>query len=455
MSAEPRTWAKAYRPLRPASLAVQLVLLVGAEHALYVSYDVHDARFHWATHFLVGLAFAALVLLARLLLTGAPGPRLLLTTVLGFHLFAMLPDLLFRGGVPHSRWMDVFLGHVAAHDLPGGDGSWLVIALVCLGLYAAALAAWLRARGAEAAAGMPPGVGLTGMAVLRAQHDPRKGGLAHEEIGATDGQPVVLLHGLGASSAFWRPVARELAGRARALVPDLLGSGSSLRLGTHFHLDDQAAAVVRLVERHGGGRVVLAAHSYGAAVAVAVARERPDLVRRLVLVAPAAFADADQARQQISGRSWLARRTLDGSPVADLACGTMCVLRRPLTALAPRAAARISPDIPADVARDSVSHVWPAYRDGLTSLLQDNPLPAWLADPPLPTRVVLAEDDSTVLAPGLEALLGPGVEVVRQPGTHGLPLERPAEVAQAILRDEEHRAPAPGGGAATPDASMS
>lgn len=441
MSVEPGAWAKAYRSLRPVSLAVQLVLLVAAELVLYVSYDVHDARFHWATHFLVGLAFASLVLLARLLLTGVPGPRLLLTTVLGFHLFAMLPDLLFRGGVPHDRWMDVFLGHVAAHDLPGGDGTWLVIALVCLGLYAAALSAWIRARGTEAAAGMPPGVGLTGMAVLRPQHDPRAADLAHDEIGATDGPTVVLLHGLGASSAFWRPVARELAGPARTLVPDLLGFGASLRLGTHFHLDDQAAAVIRLVERHGGGPVVLAAHSYGAAIAVTVARDRPDLVRRLVLVAPAAFADAGEARRRIGGRSWIARKTMDGSPVADLACGAMCLLRRPLTALAPRAAARLSPDIPPDVARDSVTYVWPAYRDGLRSLLQDSPLPAWLADPPLPTTVVLGEDDSTVLAAGLTPLLGPDVELLRLPGTHGLPLEQSAEVARAILPARNDRAP--------------
>ena len=76
-----------------------------------------------------------------------------------------------------------------------------------------------------------------------------------------------------------------------------------------------------------------------------------------------------------------------------------------------------------------------AYRDALTSLLDDSPLPAWLADPPLPTTVVIAEDDQTVLADGLSALLGPAVDVVRMPGTHGLPLERPAEVARVILLD--------------------
>jgi len=104
-------------------------------------------------------------------------------------------------------------------------------------------------------------------------------------------------------------------------------------------------------------------------------------------------------------------------------------------------AARVSPDIPSDVARDAVRYVWSAYRDALTSLLQDSPLPAWLAGPPLPTTVVIAEDDQTVPADGLSALLGPSVQVVRLPGTHGLPLERPAEVARAILRHGNTPAP--------------
>jgi len=108
----------------------------------------------------------------------------------------MAPDLLFRGGVPHHRWMDVFLGHVAAHYLPGGDVSWLLIALICAGAYVATLTAWLRARRTEALAGMPPGVGVTGAAVLRPQRDPRRHQLAHEHAGSGN-DPVVLLHGLG------------------------------------------------------------------------------------------------------------------------------------------------------------------------------------------------------------------------------------------------------------------
>ncbi len=111
----------------------------------------------------------------------------------------------------------------------------------------------------------------------------------------------------------------------------------------------------------------------------------------------------------------------------------MCLLRRPLTALAPKVAARVSPDVTPDVARDAVRYVWPAYRDALTSLLESSPLPAWLAEPPVPTIVVIAEDDQTVLPGELGPLLARAVEVVRVPGSHTVPLERPAEIADAIL----------------------
>lgn len=123
---------------------------------------------------------------------------------------------------------------------------------------------------------------------------------------------------------------------------------------------------------------------------------------------------------------------MSGSPAADVLCGAMCLLRRPLTALAPRAARRVSPDVPAQVARAAVSHVWPAYRDALTSLLDANPLNGWLIAPTLPTTLVLAERDDTVPAADLVRLLGPAVSTVRLDGTHLLPIERPEQVAGVI-----------------------
>lgn len=433
MTAPEAEWARAYRPLRPRSLAIQLAVLIIAEIGLFTTYGVHDARFHWATHFLVALTVTSILFVVGLALTGAPGPRFILLTLLGLHLFAMTPDILFRLGVPHYRWMDVFLGHISTHYIPGGDASWLVIALVATSGYVAVLALWLRARRVEAIAGMPPGVGLTGSAVIRPQRDPRMTLLHADHQGGERRPIVVLIHGLGAASAFWRPVAGRLADHGlRVLSPDLLGFGSSIRLGTHFHLQDQAAAVIRLIESRQCGPVLIAAHSYGAAVAATVAADRSDLVTQLVLVAPAAFVDPDEARQRIGGRNWLARKTLNGSPVADLACGVMCLFRQPLTAAAPHLSRLWSPEVPPDVARGAVAYVWPAYRDALASLLRDNALIEWLRRPRKPTTVVLAMDDQMVRWAAVTSLIDDEVQVEYLPGTHSVPLERPDAVAALI-----------------------
>jgi pimeloyl-ACP methyl ester carboxylesterase len=428
-----RRWQRAYRPLQPSSLAVQLVILVAAEVLLFRSYGAFDSSFHWAAHFLVGVIASAVFLTAYLAIAAAPA-RGQLIVVLGFHLYAMAPDLLFRTGIPHSTWMNVFLAHIAVHYIPGGDFTWLVLALLAYGGYAVVLTLWLRARATEAALGLVPGIGIGGRAVVRAQLDPRTTLLAHEHLDPDSGptQPTfVLLHGLGATRPFWYPTAAALAGSgARALVPDLLGYGASLRIGTRFTIADQAEAVLYLLREHQLKAVRIVAHSYGCAVAVEVARRAPHLVADLTLVSPPAFPDAGVARARLSARSWLARRTLAGAPVASAACGVMCLTRAPLARLAPH----VEKDVPSAVARGAIEHVFPAYRDGLDTLFTFNPIPGWIDAPGLPTRLVVAEQDAT--APPADLADLPGIDrlaVVRHEGTHRLPLEHPGWLAEQLL----------------------
>lgn len=132
-------------PLRPVSLAVQAAVVVAAELYLYATYTGHDAAFHWATHFLVGVLVTALWHAVHLRLRRRPAPAQLVS-VLGFHLVAMAPDLVFRAGVPHYRWMDAFLGHISSHYVPGGDRTWLVLASLGVLAYAWQLSTWLHHR---------------------------------------------------------------------------------------------------------------------------------------------------------------------------------------------------------------------------------------------------------------------------------------------------------------------
>ena len=108
------------------------------EVALYLSYRHHDGRFHWFTHFFIGASAALLVMTIVAVRTRRPVPYPLVGIVLG-HLFAMFPDFLFEAGTAHYRWMDVFLGHLTSHFVPGRNWTWYVVFLVALGAYLATL----------------------------------------------------------------------------------------------------------------------------------------------------------------------------------------------------------------------------------------------------------------------------------------------------------------------------
>lgn len=96
------------------------------EVLLYLSYRGHDARFHWLTHFLVG-ASTALILMAAWTWRTRRTARLPLVWVLVAHLYAMLPDFVFQFGAAHYPWMEIFLGHISSHLIPGRNVTWLAV----------------------------------------------------------------------------------------------------------------------------------------------------------------------------------------------------------------------------------------------------------------------------------------------------------------------------------------
>lgn len=127
------------RPPAMTSRATRLcswcALAVVVEIGLYLSYRGHDARFHWFTHFFVGSAAALVVLGVVAGRTRRPVPVPLVWLLAG-HLFAMTPDLAFTvGSVAHEAWMDVFLGHVSSHFVPGRNLTWYLVFLVAVAHY--------------------------------------------------------------------------------------------------------------------------------------------------------------------------------------------------------------------------------------------------------------------------------------------------------------------------------
>ena len=121
-----------------------------------------------------------------------------------------------------------------------------------------------------------------------------------------EGDPVVLISPLGADSSFWARQTPALAERFRVVSFDNRGSGESTPCDDGCTTAMLAEDVVQLIEHLGLQRVHLVGLALGGLVAQLVAAQRPDLVRRLVLVSSYMHADA-QLEELTSGWRDLAR----------------------------------------------------------------------------------------------------------------------------------------------------
>ena len=98
-----------------------------------------------------------------------------------------------------------------------------------------------------------------------------------------NGPPLLLLHAGIVDRRMWDPVWSELTGRFFAIRPDLRGFGQTPNpSGSHAHWRDAAA----LLRELGRGPADVIGISMGASAALELAISAPELVRRLVLIAP-------------------------------------------------------------------------------------------------------------------------------------------------------------------------
>nr|AFX59903.1 hydrolase [Rhodococcus wratislaviensis] len=145
---------------------------------------------------------------------------------------------------------------------------------------------------------------------------------AYLDAGAPGGSSVVLLHGLGATSASMLPVLADLVAEHRVLAPDLPGFGSSAAPNWDYDPVQLQRWLRAFLDTVAAPASAVIGHSLGGRVALELALREPETVRALVLLCPA------------------------------LAAGR----RRPLTALARR--------IPADLARLPLAVPQRLLRDG-------------------------------------------------------------------------------------------
>ncbi|MEU6645402.1 alpha/beta hydrolase [Saccharomonospora sp. NPDC046836] len=111
----------------------------------------------------------------------------------------------------------------------------------------------------------------------------------YDEFG--DGAPLVLLHGGLSEARVFTGNLDTLAKEFRVYTPERRGHGHTPDVPGPLTVSVMAEDTIAFLEQVVGGPARLAGYSAGAAVALAVALRRPDLVERLVLISGAFHAE--------------------------------------------------------------------------------------------------------------------------------------------------------------------
>jgi pimeloyl-ACP methyl ester carboxylesterase len=129
-----------------------------------------------------------------------------------------------------------------------------------------------------------------------------------------EGEPVLMIHGLGGTSNIFTPVLAAFA-RHRTIRFDLPGSGRSYRIEAPLSLTVFVEKARLVMQRLGVERAHVVAHSMGTIVATHLAAAEPGRIASLALFGPL-LAPSDPARAAIRARAAQARAG-DMQPIAD------------------------------------------------------------------------------------------------------------------------------------------
>lgn len=108
--------------------------------------------------------------------------------------------------------------------------------------------------------------------------------LYYEEHGDPTSPPVILLHGGMSGAQTWELQLKALGQNHRILAPEQQGHGHTQDLDAPFSYQAMADDTIEFLELIAGQPAHLVGHSDGGILALLIALQRPDLVRRAVLI---------------------------------------------------------------------------------------------------------------------------------------------------------------------------
>ncbi len=244
------------------------------------------------------------------------------------------------------------------------------------------------------------------------------GGIVFDIAG--DGEPVVLIHGLGGSSNTFQPLMQSLKNFA-VYRPDMPGSGRSAVPDEPQSIAAFAEAIVGGLKELGVARAHFAGHSLGTLVCQHIAVHMPSCVRSLTLFG-ALTEQPDAARTGLAGRAATAR----GGAMDAIADQIIAATLSPST----------HSDKPSAVAfvRESVMRQPPeGYAKACEALAKAQAYPVERIDVPV---LLIAGDTDPVAPPSMATALKDRIPnarmVLLERCGHWIPIERAHESSQLI-----------------------
>ncbi len=278
-------------------------------------------------------------------------------------------------------------------------------------------------------------------------------------VAGRPGDPVlVFLHGFPEAAFVWDELLEHFCDRYRCVAPNLRGfeRSSSPADVAQYRVKHLVADIAGLIESLGAPIEALVAHDWGGALAWNLAAQRPDLLKRLVIVNsphPATFLRELQTRpSQQSASAYMNFLSRPDAP-AMLGANDFARLWPFFTNMGATDLAREGGGWLTDAVRDRYRAVWSMGLAGGCNYYRASPLrPPLSADDAVmklvfepasvtvrvPTLVIWAEEDIALpasLLDGLEDFV-PEMRLVRVPGaSHWIIHERPALIEAEIERE--------------------
>lgn len=248
------------------------------------------------------------------------------------------------------------------------------------------------------------------------------------DLGPCDGLPVLTLHGICGHGARWASMAAALPG-VRLLAVDVRGHGQSA-WAPPWGLEQHVADALEVLDARGLDRVAVLGHSFGAAIALHLARAAPERVERLLLLDPALGLDPQQAL----------RGAEDGRPdetFPDQVAARAAQAER----WAGVDAALVDAEVNAHLVPDGARWRFRYSRAAVVAAWGEMARPAVVPPTGMPTLLLPAGRVDLVRPEWMRRCrdaLGDALTVVEIDAGHMLQFERPAEVAALVREFLEH-----------------